>query len=118
MCEVLLERLQGGGVAHPLPRRSPEHAGEPRPTLPVPVDRPGERLAIRVRDASLQVQVSDDVAVGRALAVFFLAVFPGNVYQAVAGISTAGLRTPAERWARIAAEPLLIARALWSTQGS
>ena len=54
--------------------------------------------------------------VGRALAVFFVAVFPGNIYQAVAGISTVGLRTPAERWARIAAEPLLIAWALWSTK--
>jgi uncharacterized membrane protein len=56
-------------------------------------------------------------AVGRALAVFFLAVFPANIYQAMAGISTVGLRTPAERWARVAAEPLLIAWALLSTKG-
>lgn len=53
--------------------------------------------------------------VGQALVVFFVLVFPGNVYQAVAGISTAGLRSPLERWGRLAVEPLLIAWALWST---
>jgi uncharacterized membrane protein len=57
-------------------------------------------------------------AVGRSLAVFFVGLFPGNVYQAVAGISTVGLRTPAARWVRVAAEPLLIAWALWSTRES
>ncbi|MEA2522223.1 MAG: hypothetical protein QOI81_1869 [Actinomycetota bacterium] len=57
-------------------------------------------------------------AVGRALAVFFVVVFPGNVYQAVAGISAVGLRTPAERWVRVAAEPLLIAWALLATSES
>ena len=61
MCEVLLERFQRGGVQRWLAAGSHQGTGEPAPTLPAPVDRPGERLSLRVRDASLQVQVSDDV---------------------------------------------------------
>lgn len=61
MREVFLEWLQGGGIEYSLLRRSPEDPRQPSATLPVPVDRPGERLALRIRDASLQVQVSDDV---------------------------------------------------------
>jgi len=37
------------------------HARPPASGPPSPADRPGERLAPRVSDASLQVQVSDDV---------------------------------------------------------
>ncbi len=57
-------------------------------------------------------------AVGWALAVFFVAVFPANVYQAVAGTDAFGLDTPAERWVRLVFQPLLIAWALWSTSSS
>ena len=53
--------------------------------------------------------------VGWALAAFFVLVFPGNIYQAVAGTDAFGLRSPALRWGRLLAQPLLIALALWST---
>lgn len=54
------------------------------------------------------------VEVGWALAGFFVAVFPGNVYQAVAGTDAFGLG-PTGRWVRLAFQPALIALALWST---
>ena len=54
-------------------------------------------------------------AVGWALAAFFVLVFPGNVYQAVAGTDAFGLDTPTARWVRLAFQPLLVVLALWST---
>lgn len=53
--------------------------------------------------------------VGWALAVFLAAVFPGNIYQAVAGTDAFGLSSPTGRWVRLLFQPLLIAAALWST---
>lgn len=53
--------------------------------------------------------------VGWLLAGFLLAVFPGNIYQAVAGIAAFGLDTPAARWLRLPFQPALIALALWSS---
>ena len=53
--------------------------------------------------------------VGWALAAFFLLIFPGNLYQAIAGTGAFGLDTPAARWARLAFQPVLIVWALWST---
>ena len=52
---------------------------------------------------------------GWALAVFLVLVFPGNLYQAIAGTDAFGLDTPAARWGRLVAQPLLIAWALWCT---
>ena len=54
-------------------------------------------------------------AIGLALTVFLAAVFVGNVSQAVSGVDAFGLDTDAERWGRLALQPLLIAWALWST---
>ena len=53
--------------------------------------------------------------VGWALAAFFVLVFPGNLYQAIAGTSAFGLDTPAERWGRLLFQPVLIVWALWCT---
>lgn len=52
---------------------------------------------------------------GWALAAFFVLIFPGNLYQALAGTDAFGLDTPASRWGRLLAQPVLIAWALWST---
>lgn len=52
---------------------------------------------------------------GWIVAAFFVAVFPGNVHQAVAGVDAFGLDTPAARWTRLAFQPLLVLWALWST---
>lgn len=55
--------------------------------------------------------------VGRLLAAFYVAIFPGNVYQAVAGTSGFGLDTPVERWTRLLFQPILVVAALWATSG-
>ena len=52
---------------------------------------------------------------GWALAIFLVLVFPGNVYQAIAGTDAFGLDTPAARWGRLILQPALIAWALWCT---
>ena len=44
-----------------------------------------------------------------------VAVFPGNIHQAIAGTDAFGLTTPVARWARLAAQPLLVLWALWAT---
>ena len=53
--------------------------------------------------------------VGWALAAFFVLVFPGNLYQAMEGTSSFGLDTDAERWVRLAFQPVLVVWALWCT---
>lgn len=52
---------------------------------------------------------------GWGLAAFFVLIFPGNIYQALAGTNAFGLDTPASRWGRLLAQPVLIVWALWST---
>lgn len=53
-------------------------------------------------------------AAGWALAAFLVAVFPGNIYQAIAGTDAFGLDTAAARWTRLLFQPLLVLVALWS----
>jgi uncharacterized membrane protein len=50
---------------------------------------------------------------GWALALFLVLVFPGNLYQAIAGTDAFGLDTPARRWGRLVLQPVLILWALW-----
>ncbi len=53
--------------------------------------------------------------VGWVVAAFFVAVFPGNISQAVTGAEAFGLDSDAARWARLAFPPVFVAWALWST---
>ncbi len=53
--------------------------------------------------------------VGWVVAGFFVAVFPGNVWQLVNGSDSFGLDTTTARVIRLPFQPLLIAAALWST---
>jgi uncharacterized membrane protein len=53
--------------------------------------------------------------VGWLLAGFLVAIFPGNVWQAVAGTDAFGLDSDLARWLRLPFQPLLIALVLWST---
>ena len=55
------------------------------------------------------------VAVGWVAALFFVAVFPGNLAQWVHHRDGFGLDTDAQRFARLFFQPVLIAAALWST---
>lgn len=52
---------------------------------------------------------------GLALALFFVAVFPGNIAQYVNRTNAFGLDTDAKRFARLFLQPMLIVWALWSS---
>lgn len=52
--------------------------------------------------------------VGAAIAVFFVAVFPGNVHQWRTGRSAPLLDTDRKRFVRLLLQPLLVVWALWS----
>lgn len=53
--------------------------------------------------------------VGIATALFFIAIFPGNISQYVNGIDAFGLDSDRARAIRLFFQPLLVAWALWST---
>ena len=52
---------------------------------------------------------------GLAAALFFIAIFPGNINQYVEGIDAFGLDTDQARFARLFFQPVLVVWALWST---
>jgi uncharacterized membrane protein len=53
--------------------------------------------------------------VGLAAALFFVAVFPGNINQFVNGIDAFGLNNDLARGVRLLFQPVLVLWALWST---
>lgn len=55
------------------------------------------------------------VRVGWATALFFLAIFPGNIAQFTEGRDGFGLDTDLARGIRLLFQPVLVAWALWST---
>ena len=52
---------------------------------------------------------------GLATALFFIAIFPGNINQYVEGVDAFGLSTDQARLTRLFFQPLLVVWALWST---
>lgn len=56
-------------------------------------------------------------AVGALLALFYVAIFPGNINQYVNHISAFGLDTDQARLIRLFFQPVLIWLALWTTGG-
>ncbi|HSO92554.1 MAG TPA: hypothetical protein VLR70_15585 [Arthrobacter sp.] len=55
------------------------------------------------------------VALGWMVAVFFIAVFPGNISQFATGTDSFGLNSDLSRGIRLLFQPLLVLWALWST---
>jgi uncharacterized membrane protein len=55
-------------------------------------------------------------AVGIATALFFIAIFPGNVSQYVNKVDAFGLDSDQARLIRLFFQPLLVIWALWSTE--
>jgi uncharacterized membrane protein len=53
--------------------------------------------------------------VGLATALFFVAIFPGNISQYVNKVDAFGLNSDTSRFIRLFFQPVLIAWALWST---
>lgn len=54
--------------------------------------------------------------IGAAIAAFFVAVFPGNVYHWRNGRPVPGMRTDRARFGRLFLQPVLVAWAIWSTR--
>lgn len=65
--------------------------------------------------AGLALLRRDRVLVGRLLAAFFVAVFPGNIAQFVNKRDGFGLNSDRSRFVRLLFQPVLVAWALWST---
>ena len=53
--------------------------------------------------------------VGLLVAIFFVAIFPGNINQFVNGIDAFGLNSDSARATRLLFQPVLVLWALWST---
>jgi uncharacterized membrane protein len=54
--------------------------------------------------------------VGLATVLFFILIFPGNIWQYLDGIDAFGLNSDRERAIRLLFQPLLILWALWSSE--
>ncbi len=55
------------------------------------------------------------VPIGWIVALFFIAVFPGNISQFVTGTDSFGLNSDVARGVRLLFQPLLVLAALWAT---
>ncbi len=53
--------------------------------------------------------------VGIVTAIFFIAIFPGNISQYLTGTDAFGLNTDEARFVRLFFQPILLIWALWST---
>jgi uncharacterized membrane protein len=88
----------------------------------VPLDEDATVLASGVVEISLGAALvlarKRRRLVGSVAALFFTAIFPGNLSQWVNRRDAFGLDTDGKRIGRLFGQPLLIAAALWSTRGS
>lgn len=71
---------------------------------------------IGLGSALLLAPTSQRRRVGNLVALFFAAIFPGNLSQFAEQRSAFGLDTDMKRFVRLLGQPLLIALALWSTR--
>ena len=55
--------------------------------------------------------------IGLTAAVFFILIFPGNINQYINHIDAFGLDTDTKRFIRLLFQPLLVAWALWASNG-
>lgn len=85
----------------------------------VPVDEDTTVLASGVVEIALGAALVSGVKrnlVGNVAAVFFTAIFPGNLSQWLNRRDAFGLDTDNRRFVRLFFQPVLIAWALWSTR--
>ncbi|QJU55423.1 hypothetical protein SCB71_20635 [Herbiconiux sp. KACC 21604] len=86
----------------------------------VPVDDDtvvlGSGVAEIALGASLILLPKHKQLVGNTAAVFFTAIFPGNLSQWLNERDAFGLDTDRKRFARLFFQPLLVAWAVWSTR--
>lgn len=85
----------------------------------VPMDKDGVVMASGGVEIMLGVGLAalprDRVRIGRIIAAFFVAVFPGNIAQYLGKRDAFALDTDRRRFIRLLFQPLLVVWALWST---
>lgn len=85
----------------------------------VPIDRDITVLLSGVAEIALGLSLlfyrKQRAKVGIVLALFFIAVFPGNIAQYLNHRNAFGLNTDSARFARLFFQPVLIVWALWSS---
>ncbi|GGL01745.1 DoxX family protein [Nocardia jinanensis] len=85
----------------------------------VPMDKDGVVMASGgveiMLGAGLAVFTRDRVRMGRIAALFFVAVFPGNIAQWQGHRTAFRLDTDRKRFVRLLFQPVLVLWALWST---
>lgn len=64
---------------------------------------------------ALLLPISWRPKIGWALAAYLVAVFPGNIYVAIAGVDVQGQPGGIYPWARLLLQPLFVWLALWTT---
>lgn len=108
--------LTGAGIAHLTTHRTEFQAQVPNW---FPIDADIVVVASGVVEIALGLALivlpRQRVIVGAIVAGFFVAIFPGNVWQWLDGESAFGLGTDTERFVRLLFQPVLVAWALWST---
>jgi len=86
----------------------------------LPIDKDGVVVASGAVEimlgAALVVLPRERRRIGGILAAFFVAVFPGNLAQAVGHRKGFGLDDDRSRYLRLLFQPLLVAWAIWSTR--
>ena len=85
----------------------------------LPIDKDGVVVASGAVEmmlgAALVALPKERRRVGAILAAFFIAIFPGNIGQALGEKEGFQLDSPQKRWGRLLFQPVLVAWALWST---
>ncbi|MWB98106.1 hypothetical protein GB864_06030 [Agromyces sp. MMS17-SY077] len=84
-----------------------------------PIDKDGVVVASGAAELMLGAAVvglpKERHRIGALIALFFVAVFPGNVHQWRTGRPAPMLRSDRARFIRLFLQPVLVAWALWST---
>ncbi|WP_312678504.1 hypothetical protein [Microbacterium sp.] len=109
------------GLSHLLWARKEFQAQVPDVVTDVlPIDKDGVVVASGAVEmmlgAALVVLPRERRRIGGILAAFFVAVFPGNIAQAVGHRKGFGLDDDRSRYLRLLFQPLLVAWAIWSTR--
>lgn len=112
---VLAGALAFAGVAHFT--MTDEFLGQVPTFLPGRVEIVQVSGVVEIALAVALVVLKDErlALLGWVVAAFFVAVFPGNVWQAVNGSDSFGLDSTTSRLLRLPFQPLLVAWALWAT---
>lgn len=108
--------LVRAGVGHLTTERKSFQAQVPD-WFPAPKDLVvvGSGLVEIAQGAALIALPKHQRLLGKVVAGFFIAVFPGNIHQYTAGIDAFGLDTDRKRLIRLAFQPVLVAWALAAT---